>query len=67
MEVYWYVIYIILVDPLLTLLLGNYDITKMHYDGPGIPGGPAGYGYDQRTLGLSSADVQVPVPVAATA
>ena len=52
---------------MLTLLLGNYDITKMHYDGPGIPGGPAGYGYDQRTLGLSSADVQVPVPVAATA
>jgi len=30
--------------------IGNYDITKMHYDGPGdIPGAPAGgYGYDTR-------------------
>ena len=30
--------------------LGNYDITKMHYDGPGaVPGAPGGgYGYDVR-------------------
>jgi 20S proteasome subunit beta 5 len=30
---------------------GNYDITKMHYDGPGaVPGAPGGgYGYDVRT------------------
>jgi len=43
--------------------IGNYDITKLHYDGPGeVPGAtPGGYGYDQRTMGLSSADVQVPV------
>lgn len=31
--------------------IGNYDITKMHYDGPGqVPGAPGGgYGYDVRT------------------
>lgn len=31
--------------------LGNYDITKMHYDGPGaVPGSlGSGYGYDVRT------------------
>ena len=31
--------------------IGNYDITKMHYDGPGeVPGAPGGgYGYDTRT------------------
>ena len=31
--------------------LGNYDITKMHYDGPGaVPGSlGGGYGYDVRT------------------
>ena len=30
---------------------GNYDITKLHYDGPGaVPGAPGGgYGYDVRT------------------
>lgn len=29
---------------------GNYDVTKMHYDGPGdVPGAPAGgYGYKTR-------------------
>ena len=48
-------------DLCLIFVSGNYDITKLHYDGPGIPGAPAGYGYDQRTLGLSSVDVQVPV------
>ncbi|KAG8834386.1 Proteasome subunit beta type-5 [Serendipita sp. 400] len=30
--------------------IGNYDITKMHYEGPGnLPGAPAGgYGYEER-------------------
>jgi hypothetical protein len=30
---------------------GNYDISKLHYDGPGaVPGAPGGgYGYDVRT------------------
>ena len=33
------------------LVAGNYDVTKMHYDGPGaVPGAPGGgYGYDVRT------------------
>lgn len=35
---------------------GNYDITKMHYDGPGdVPGSDGvGYGYDVRVEGRSS-------------
>ncbi|KAG6860591.1 Proteasome subunit beta type-5 [Termitomyces sp. Mi166 len=35
--------------------LGNYDIAKMHYDGPGnVPGAPGGgYGYDVRVEGHS--------------
>ena len=33
--------------------IGNYDISKMHYDGPT---GNAGYGYDVRTEGRSSAN-----------
>jgi hypothetical protein len=35
---------------------GNYDITKLHYDGPGaVPGAPgSGYGYDVRTNGRFS-------------
>ena len=39
-----------------SLFLGNYDISKMHYDGPGdVPGAPVGgYGYDIRVKGLSS-------------
>ncbi|KAJ7632826.1 20S proteasome subunit [Roridomyces roridus] len=43
--------------------IGNYDISKMHYDGPGdVPGGPGkGYGYDIRVEGRSSAN---PPPVA---
>lgn len=45
--------------------VGNYDLTKLHYDGPGVPGATGGYGYDQRTIGLSSADVQVPVAAVA--
>jgi 20S proteasome subunit beta 5 len=37
---------------------GNYDISKMHYDGPGdVPGAPGGgYGYDIRVEGKSSAN-----------
>ncbi|SRR6266404_3172347 len=35
---------------------GNYDITKMHYEGPGaVPGAPgSGYGYDVRTHSRSA-------------
>lgn len=42
----------------LTLLQGNYDVSKMHYDGPGdVPGAPGGgYGYDIRVEGRSSAN-----------
>jgi len=38
--------------------IGNYDVSQMHYDGPGdIPGAPGhGYGYDIRVAGKSSAD-----------
>lgn len=37
----------------LRILSGNYDISKMHYEGPGdIPGSAGvGYGYDVRTNG----------------
>ncbi|KAJ1309586.1 hypothetical protein OPQ81_006359 [Rhizoctonia solani] len=33
------------------VFIDNYDVTKLHYDGPGqVPGAPAGgYGYDART------------------
>ncbi|KAI0054005.1 N-terminal nucleophile aminohydrolase [Auriscalpium vulgare] len=37
--------------------IGNYDVTKMHYEGPGpdVPGAPVGgYGYDVRTHGRFS-------------
>jgi 20S proteasome subunit beta 5 len=36
--------------------IGNYDVTKMHYEGPGpVPGAPGhGYGYEVRTAGLTS-------------
>ena len=35
--------------------IGNYDLSKLHYDGPNnIPG--AGYGYDIRTEGRTSAN-----------
>ncbi|KAJ7172266.1 N-terminal nucleophile aminohydrolase [Mycena filopes] len=39
----------------------NYDISKMHYEGPGdVPGGPGkGYGYDIRVEGRSSANPPV--------
>lgn len=42
----------------LFVITGNYDVSKMHYDGPGdIPGAPGhGYGYDIRVAGKSSAD-----------
>ncbi|EJU05281.1 proteasome-domain-containing protein [Dacryopinax primogenitus] len=38
--------------------LGNYDVTKMHYDGPGnVPGATGGgYGYEVRTAGRSASD-----------
>ncbi|KAH7104004.1 proteasome-domain-containing protein [Auriculariales sp. MPI-PUGE-AT-0066] len=42
--------------------IDNYDITKMHYDGPGadVPGATAGgYGYDVRTAGQSSAEASI--------
>jgi 20S proteasome subunit beta 5 len=37
---------------------GNYDISKMHYEGPGdVPGATGGgYGYDIRVKGKSSAN-----------
>jgi len=37
---------------------GNYDISTLHYDGPGnVPGAPGGgYGYDIRVEGHSSAN-----------
>jgi 20S proteasome subunit beta 5 len=42
---------------------GNYDITKMHYEGPGaVPGAPhGGYGYDVRHDGRFSV-LSEPVP-----
>jgi hypothetical protein len=48
---------------------GNYDISKMHYDGPGdVPGAPGGgYGYDVRVEGKSSADAPVAAPAVAAA
>jgi len=41
--------------------IGNYDVTKLHYEGPGnVPGAPGhGYGYDVRTAGLTSASTAV--------
>lgn len=46
----------------LTLFPGNYDINKLHYDGPGDTPGQ-GYAYDIRVAGRSSANP----PVAASA
>jgi hypothetical protein len=41
-----------------SLFSGNYDISKMHYEGPGnVPGAPVGgYAYDIRVEGHSSAN-----------
>jgi len=38
-------------------IAGNYDISTLHYDGPGdVPGAPGGgYGYDIRVEGVKSA------------
>jgi 20S proteasome subunit beta 5 len=49
--------------------IGNYDISKMHYDGPGdVPGAPGhGYGYDIRVAGLSSTNPPPTTEVAAAA
>lgn len=43
----------------LTVSSGNYDISKMHYEGPGnVPGAPVGgYGYDIRVEGHSSVNI----------
>jgi len=51
---------------LFTYLPGNYDVSQMHYEGPGnVAGAPGGgYGYDLRVEGRSSAN---PPPVVATA
>jgi 20S proteasome subunit beta 5 len=42
---------------LFAVIVGNYDITTMHYDGPGaVPGAPGGgYGYDTRTEAAAAA------------
>lgn len=50
MEIYWYTTFDDHHWYLSELVLGNYDISKMHYDGPGaVPGAAAtGYGYDVR-------------------
>ncbi|KAJ7219453.1 N-terminal nucleophile aminohydrolase [Mycena pura] len=49
--------------------IGNYDISKMHYEGPGnVPGSEnVGYGYDVRVVGRSSANPppSAPTPVVA--
>jgi hypothetical protein len=43
--------------------IGNYDLSKLHYDGPNnIPG--AGYGYDIRTEGRTSANPPAAVAAA---
>ena len=46
-------------------VVGNYDISKLHYDGPAdVPGSTGGgYGYEVRVEGQSSANP----PVAAAA
>ena len=38
--------------------LGNYDVSELHYNGPGdVPGAPGtGYGYGIRVEGRSSAN-----------
>lgn len=38
------------VSPIAYICSGNYDVTKLHYDGPGdVPGATGGgYGYDAR-------------------
>jgi 20S proteasome subunit beta 5 len=48
----------VIIFAMLILPSGNYDISKLHYDGPGdVPGAPGGgYGYDIRVEGKSSAD-----------
>jgi 20S proteasome subunit beta 5 len=46
----------------------NYDITKLHYEGPGnVPGATGGgYGYSVRTEGLTASDAPAPLVVPAT-
>ena len=47
-----------IISNLRSLFSGNYDISKMHYEGPGnVPGAQAGgYAYDIRVDGHSSAN-----------
>lgn len=47
----------------------NYDVTKLHYDGPGnVPGAPGGgYGYSVRTEGLTASDAPTTTPAVAAA
>jgi len=49
--------------------IGNYDITKLHYEGPGnVPGATGGgYGYGVRTEGVLSSDPPAPSVVPAAA
>lgn len=49
--------------------IGNYDVTKLHYEGPGsIPGAPGGgYGYAVRTEGRSPSDAAATIPLVSTA
>lgn len=51
------------------LATGNYDISEMHYNGPGnVPGAPGGgYGYDIRVEGRSSANPPEAAPAVAAA
>jgi 20S proteasome subunit beta 5 len=48
---------------------GNYDVTKLHYDGPGaVAGAPGGgYGYEIRTEGLSASNAPAAPAVAVPA
>ena len=60
MEIHWYApifdVSLAVLD--MRQLAGNYDVSKMHYEGPGnIPGASGtGYGYEIRVEGRSSAN-----------
>jgi hypothetical protein len=58
LSVYVFLFRCIYVAHLCLLFAGNYDISKLHYEGPGdVPGAPGGgYGYDVRVEGRSSAN-----------
>ena len=44
---------------MIAVLTGNYDVSELHYNGPGdVPGAPGGgYGYDIRVAGRTSTNV----------